>query len=286
MTDQSLPGRQSTARWRSGNPTIATSGAAWVTRQRSGAPQRHARGRRAQGQPRGVHEVRRQRQARGPRTPAALRDYGRLRSVTRAAHGDLLITTGNGAATTRSCGCTRAADVRRAALPSPQRTTGRRLRASSPCPPSEGDRHVPSDPSPLGRPGRRPRRPRPRRHREHPRHRAARLAGHQHLVEPPGRGEPEGRRPALRRAPDLRPCRHRHLRARSRPAARRTAGTSPTTAAATRCRSWAAPGSSSPCPRPPPTTPRATTSTPAPGSPGRGCAPSRRSPSPVTSRAR
>ena len=30
MTDHSLPGTQSSARWRSGSPTIATSGAAWV----------------------------------------------------------------------------------------------------------------------------------------------------------------------------------------------------------------------------------------------------------------
>ena len=30
MTDQRLPGTQINARWRSGNPTIATSGAAWV----------------------------------------------------------------------------------------------------------------------------------------------------------------------------------------------------------------------------------------------------------------
>ena len=30
------------------------------------------------------------------RTPAVLRNYGRLRSVTRTANGDLLITTGNG----------------------------------------------------------------------------------------------------------------------------------------------------------------------------------------------
>ena len=30
------------------------------------------------------------------RTPAALRSYGRLRSVTRVANGDLLVTTANG----------------------------------------------------------------------------------------------------------------------------------------------------------------------------------------------
>ena len=33
---------------------------------------------------------------RGTRPPAVLRNYGRLRSVTRAPNGDLLITTGNG----------------------------------------------------------------------------------------------------------------------------------------------------------------------------------------------
>jgi glucose/arabinose dehydrogenase len=37
MTDQSLPGRQIAAKWRSGDPTIATSGAAFVQGRRWGA---------------------------------------------------------------------------------------------------------------------------------------------------------------------------------------------------------------------------------------------------------
>ena len=37
MTDHSLPGPQRSARWRSGNPTIATSGASWVRGKQWGA---------------------------------------------------------------------------------------------------------------------------------------------------------------------------------------------------------------------------------------------------------
>ena len=37
MTDQSLPGRQIEARWRSGNPTLATSGGTWVHGKQWGA---------------------------------------------------------------------------------------------------------------------------------------------------------------------------------------------------------------------------------------------------------
>src|SRR5690606_38096142 len=37
MTDFSLPGKQIRARWRSGNPTLATSGAVWLRGKRWGA---------------------------------------------------------------------------------------------------------------------------------------------------------------------------------------------------------------------------------------------------------
>ena len=36
MTDQSLPGQQTEAIWSSGDPTIATSGAAWTLRRALG----------------------------------------------------------------------------------------------------------------------------------------------------------------------------------------------------------------------------------------------------------
>jgi len=96
MTDQSLPGVQREAAWSSGVPTIATSGAAWVRGEEWGALQGtlavavlkdaellfldfDAAGR--------LESVRR---------PRALQQFGRLRSVTSARNGDLLVTTDNG----------------------------------------------------------------------------------------------------------------------------------------------------------------------------------------------
>jgi glucose/arabinose dehydrogenase len=96
MTDQSLPGRQVNARWRSGDPTIATSGGTFVYGKRWGALDgtlavaalkagkivfmtfdRHGKLVRA-------------------RAPKVLQQYGRLRSVTQAPGGALLITTDRG----------------------------------------------------------------------------------------------------------------------------------------------------------------------------------------------
>ena len=96
MTDQSLPGVQQEAAWSSGVPTIATSGAAWVRGEEWGALEGtlavavlkdaellfldfDAAGR--------LESVRR---------PRALQQFGRLRSVTSARNGDLLVTTDNG----------------------------------------------------------------------------------------------------------------------------------------------------------------------------------------------
>lgn len=99
MTDQSLPGRQIGARWRSGSPTLATSGAAWV----------HGR---AWGRFSGtlaVAALARERvvfmkfdrngRLQWTRAPRALRQLGRLRSVTRLPNKDLLLTTDNGGGT-------------------------------------------------------------------------------------------------------------------------------------------------------------------------------------------
>jgi len=93
MTDFSLPGRQYGARWSSGNPTLATSGASWVSGKQWGS----LNGTLA------VAALKTERvvfmrfdqagRLQGTRTPEALRKYGRLRSITRAANGDLLITT-------------------------------------------------------------------------------------------------------------------------------------------------------------------------------------------------
>ena len=98
MTDHNLPGTQIDAAWDSGNPTIATSGATFVSGSRWGA----YNGALAVACLAGNRVVFMKFDAAGDlvwtRTPAVLREFGRLRSVTRANNGDLLITTANGSA--------------------------------------------------------------------------------------------------------------------------------------------------------------------------------------------
>jgi glucose/arabinose dehydrogenase len=97
MTDQSLPGPQVDAIWSSGYPTIATSGAAWTSGSRWGAYDATLAVAALKGErllfvrfDAGFAPI-------GVSTPAALQNYGRLRSVTSLANGDLLVTTSNGA---------------------------------------------------------------------------------------------------------------------------------------------------------------------------------------------
>jgi len=96
MTDQTLPGPQVEARWSSGTPTIATSGGSWV-RGRQWGP---LDGTLAVGALAGSRLVfmkfDREGDLRWTRSPAPLRDFGRLRSVTSTSNGDLLVTTANG----------------------------------------------------------------------------------------------------------------------------------------------------------------------------------------------
>jgi glucose/arabinose dehydrogenase len=96
MTDQALPGTQIGARWRSGFPTVATSGIAWV----KGDKWRAYRGTLAVAALKASRVMFMRFDAAGRfvgmRTPAALRQFGRLRSVTSLANGDLLVTTSNG----------------------------------------------------------------------------------------------------------------------------------------------------------------------------------------------
>ncbi|MCW2849925.1 MAG: PQQ-dependent sugar dehydrogenase [Marmoricola sp.] len=96
MTDQSLPGTQIGARWRSGFPTLATSGAAWVKGRRWGQYD----GMLAVAALKGERLMFMRFDAGGRfsylLTPSALTKYGRLRSVTPVANGDLLVTTANG----------------------------------------------------------------------------------------------------------------------------------------------------------------------------------------------
>ncbi len=96
MTDQSLPGTQQEAAWSSGTPTIATSGAAWVRGSQWGdlegtlavAVLKDSEMIFLRFDDAGalVSETR----------PEALARFGRLRSVTSARNGDLLVTTDNG----------------------------------------------------------------------------------------------------------------------------------------------------------------------------------------------
>ncbi|WP_030486006.1 PQQ-dependent sugar dehydrogenase [Nocardioides aequoreus] len=97
MTDKGLPGVQQAARWRSGNRTIATSGAAWVTGSRWGdldgtLAVAALKGERVAfmkptGTTKRIGTIRR---------PAELLGIGRLRSITQLPGGDLLVTTADG----------------------------------------------------------------------------------------------------------------------------------------------------------------------------------------------
>lgn len=96
MTDQSLPGTQQEAKWSSGQPTIATSGAAWVR----GAQWGSLRGTLAVAALKGSEVLFLRFDGDGGLAsvtrPVALARFGRLRSVTAARNGDLLVTTDNG----------------------------------------------------------------------------------------------------------------------------------------------------------------------------------------------
>jgi glucose/arabinose dehydrogenase len=96
MTDRSLPGKQVTARWRSGNPTLATSGGTFVRGRKWGA----LNGALAVAALKASRIVFLTFDGSGhlqkARAPKALRNFGRLRSVTVAPNHDLLVTTDNG----------------------------------------------------------------------------------------------------------------------------------------------------------------------------------------------
>jgi glucose/arabinose dehydrogenase len=96
MTDPSLPGKQIKAKWRSGFPTLATSGGSFVNGKKWGALDGAL----------AVACLKASRvlfltfngdaQLKKVRTPKALRQYGRIRQVVQSANGDLLVTTDNG----------------------------------------------------------------------------------------------------------------------------------------------------------------------------------------------
>lgn len=96
MTDQSLPGVQQEAKWSSGDPTVATSGAAWV----SGAQWGALEGTLAVAALKGSEVLFLRFDDQGALVsvtrPGRLQRFGRLRSVTAARNGDLLLTTADG----------------------------------------------------------------------------------------------------------------------------------------------------------------------------------------------
>lgn len=96
MTDQSLPGVQQEAAWSSGQPTLATSGAAWVRGDQWGSLD----GSLAVAALKASRVLFLRFDAAGRlisvTRPEALMRFGRLRSVTAARNGDLLVTTDNG----------------------------------------------------------------------------------------------------------------------------------------------------------------------------------------------
>lgn len=96
MTDQRLPGRQRKAKWCSGNPTIAPSGADFVT----GAGWGRLNGTLAVAVLKGERllfvKLNLKGHLRWTTAPPELRRYGRLRDVTTTRQGDLLVTTDNG----------------------------------------------------------------------------------------------------------------------------------------------------------------------------------------------
>ena len=99
MTDRSLPGRQVPARWKSGFPTLATSGADWL-------PESRASGWGAYRGTLAVAALKASRvlfmkfddtgHLRWVKVPAALTTHGRVRAVTTVSGGDILVTTDNG----------------------------------------------------------------------------------------------------------------------------------------------------------------------------------------------
>ena len=96
MTDQSLPGRQIPARWSSGTPTLAVSGATWVRGKRWG----RLNGTLAVAGLKSSRLVFMRFDKAGTlkwtRSPEALQQDGRLRSVHTTKNGALLVTTSNG----------------------------------------------------------------------------------------------------------------------------------------------------------------------------------------------
>jgi glucose/arabinose dehydrogenase len=95
MTDQSLPGRQISARWSSGDPTVATSGASWVHGKQWGRLNGTLAVAALKANRVIFMKFGREGRLKWTVAPRRLRQLGRLRSVTATPAGALLITTDN-----------------------------------------------------------------------------------------------------------------------------------------------------------------------------------------------
>ncbi|MDQ4111399.1 MAG: PQQ-dependent sugar dehydrogenase [Actinomycetota bacterium] len=97
MTDQDLPGKQIEAAWNSGNPTIATGGGTFIpVQERWGAYGGALAVAVLKDQELRIISFDESGKLTDDSSPEVMRDYGRLRTVSLAADGDLLITTDNG----------------------------------------------------------------------------------------------------------------------------------------------------------------------------------------------
>ena len=96
MTDQSLPGVQQEAAWSSGDSTLATSGAAWVQGKQWGRLNGTLAVAALEESLMVFLRFDRDGDLVSATFPPALQRFGRLRSVTSARNGDLLVTTDNG----------------------------------------------------------------------------------------------------------------------------------------------------------------------------------------------
>lgn len=96
MTDRSLPGRQYGARWRSGRPTLATSGSTFVRGRKWGRYQGALAVAGLKSEQVLFMKLNRRDRVRKVYAPRALRRFGRLRTVTRLPDNNLLVVTDGG----------------------------------------------------------------------------------------------------------------------------------------------------------------------------------------------
>ena len=96
MTDRSLPGRQVSAVWRSGDPTLATSGGGWIYGKRLGAYDGTLAVAALKAERVLFLTISANGRLRHVRVPPALRKFGRIRTVVDGPGSVFYVTTDNG----------------------------------------------------------------------------------------------------------------------------------------------------------------------------------------------